>query len=36
MPAATLDSMTKQCSEVATDGEETQKQISFTACFTAL
>jgi len=28
---ATLDSMTKQCSEVFTDGEETQEQIVFTS-----
>jgi hypothetical protein len=27
---ATLDSMTKQCSEGFTDGEETQEQIGFT------
>jgi len=32
---ATLDSMTKQCSEGITDGEETQEQIVFTVCFTA-
>jgi hypothetical protein len=32
---ATLDSMTKQCSEEITDGEETQEQIVFTVCFTA-
>jgi hypothetical protein len=32
---ATLDSMTKQCSEGITDGEKTQEQIVFTVCFTA-
>ena len=32
---ATLESMTKQCSEGITDGEETQEQIVFTVCFTA-
>jgi hypothetical protein len=32
---ATLDCMTKQCSEGITDGEETQEQIVFTVCFTA-
>jgi hypothetical protein len=32
---ATLDSMTKQCCQGTTDGEETQEQIVFTVCFTA-
>jgi hypothetical protein len=32
---ATLDSMTKQCSEGITDGEETQEQIVITVCITA-
>jgi len=34
--AATLDSITNQCCEDDTDGEETQKQIHFTVLFTAL
>jgi len=34
--SATLDSMTKQCSEVVTDGEGTQEQIDFTVVFKAL
>jgi len=33
---ATLDSMTKQCSEIFTDGEQTQEQIDFTAVFKVL
>lgn len=32
----TLDRTAKQCSEVHTDGDETQKQKDFTIVFTAL
>jgi hypothetical protein len=31
---ATLDCMISKCSKIATDGEETQKQIEFTVLFT--
>jgi hypothetical protein len=36
MPYATLDSIENQCSEIVTDGEETQKQEVFTVLITAL